>query len=743
MEKRPPLLAVATPESGFYVSVHLVAILGVLVLLAASVLWWLVFKPLEPESPVMPAPANKMAPEARILRLGLNIAAGSALHEAAVRFSDLVGERSGGKLKVTVHPDQQLGNDDQMLEMTRDGRLDLVLTPTAKLSSAIPAMQYADLPFYFSGREELYAMLDGEPGQMLLSKMSSIDLVGLTFWENGFKQFTSNTPIHSPQDFAKLRIRTMKSRLIADQFETLGAQAIPIDFHATYQALADGAVDGQENPLVAIVGMRFHEVQKHLTLSNHAYLGYAFSVSKRVFETLSPDMRDVIQRAARELTVWEREETARREAKFIETIHAAGVEVYTLSPEERRRFSTALAPIADKFGFEVGYDLLAKTEQLRYAKQEPASAPGGRTPLLIGLDADLSSHGAQGGGAIYRGVQLAVEEINRKGGLLGAPLRMIARDHGANPEIGRQNLEHFAAMSSLLAVVGGVHTPVIIEELEDIHRLRIPYLIPWAAGDGLTAHEYRPSYTFRVSSTDSEIAPFLLERALKLIGGGHAAFLLERSAWGRSNEAVLTPLIENLPAGSVEMDWVTAGDPGIEARIDALARHGTRTLIMVTNPAVSGAIVQAMARQDKPLPILAHWGLTASDFWKQEQAALQRVDLRFVQTVLIDEAQNRPQLKKFIARYRERYGLGPDDPVPSPIGTLQAYDLTHLLARAVMQAKSTNREAVRAALETLRPYSGVIRDYNPPFTKERHDALNGLALHLARFDAHGRIVRAE
>lgn len=710
-----------------------------LVLLAASALWRLNFNPFESQSPAVPVPANKVAPEARTLRLGLNIAAGSALHEAAVRFADLVGKRSGGKLKITVHPDQRLGNDDQMLEMARDGRLDLVLTPTAKLSSAIPAMQYADLPFYFSGREELYAMLDGEPGQMLLSKMSAIGLVGLTFWENGFKQFTSNTPIHNPQDFAHLRIRTMKSRLIADQFETLGAQAIPIDFHATYQALADGAVDGEENPLVAIVGMRFYEVQKHLTLSNHAYLGYAFSASKRVFETLSPDMRDVIQSAARELTVWEREETARREDKFIETIRAAGVEIHTLSPEERQRFSKVLAPIADKFGFEVGYDLLAKTEELRYAKQE--QTPGGHSPLLIGLDADLSSNGAQGGGAIYRGVQLAVEDINREGGLLGIPLRMIARDHAASPGIGRQNIEHFAAMPELLAVVGGIHTAVVTEELEDIHRLRIPYLISWSSGHGLTAHAYRPSYTFRVSLTDNDVGPFLLERALK--SGGPVAVLLERSAFGRSSETVLKPLIEKLPAGSVEIGWATAGDADIEAKIDELARHGARVLIMIANPAVSGAIVQAMARKEKPLPILAPWGVTAGNFWEQQQAALQHVDLRFVQTVLVDDARNRPQLKEFVARYRQRFGLGPDDPIPSPIGTLQAYDLTHLLARAVMQAKSTDREAIRAALETLRPYSGVMRDYNPAFTKERHDALNGLALHWARFDARGRIVRAE
>ena len=119
--------------------------IGILVLVAAAVYWRPASQPLAPE-----APAGKALPEARTLRLGLNLAAGSALHAAAVRFSDLVDERSGGKIKVTVHPDQQLGNDDQMLEMARNGSLDLVLTPTAKLSSAIPAMQYADLPFFFS-----------------------------------------------------------------------------------------------------------------------------------------------------------------------------------------------------------------------------------------------------------------------------------------------------------------------------------------------------------------------------------------------------------------------------------------------------------------------------------------------------------------------------------------------------------------------------------------------------------------
>ncbi len=709
--------------------------LVVLALLALLIAAWLGYRQTSPLSTSGGAqPVDTV--QVRKLRLGLNIGADSALYAAARRFAEQVGERSQGRLSISVHPDQQLGSDDQMLEMARNGELDLLLTPTAKLSSAIPAMQYADLPFYFSGREELYAMLDGEPGHMLLAKLGSIDLVGLTFWENGFKQFTANKPIRTPGDFGKLRIRTMKSRLIIDQFESLGAQAIPIDFHATRQALLDGAVDGQENPLVAIVGMRFHEVQKHMTLSNHAYLAYVFMASKRVFETLPPALREIIADTARELTLWERAETLRRETAQLETVRASGINVHTLSSEERQAFTKALTPVSEKFSFEVGYDLLAKTEELRLAKKSP-----GQLPLLIGLDADLSMSSAQGGGAILRGMQMAIEEINLRGGLLGQPVHVLARDHAGNPQAGLRNLEFFAAQPTLLAVFGGIHSSVIMAELDDIHRRQIPYLIPWAAGQGLIHHDYQPGQTFRLSLNDRMVAPFLLEHALK--PGKPVTVLLENSAWGRSNELSLKPMLEKLPAGTVEVSWFNVGEPALAARVESIVRNGAGALMLVANPGESLHIVQAMAKQEKPIPIFAHWGLTSGPFWETTKTALQRVDLRFVQTTTQESLKNNARLQAFFQRYRERYGLAPEAPLPSQTGTLHAYELTHLLAKAVILAKSTDRAAIRQALEKLPDHAGILRDYRPPFTAQRHDALGRQDMHLARFDPRGRIVLAE
>lgn len=718
------------------------ALLGGLLLVSIALMLWFTAAGREPSPATSTVtPAAGTPGEARRLRLGLNIAAGSALHAAALRFAEQVGERSQGKLEIRVFPDQELGNDDQMLEMARNGTLDMVLTPTAKLSSAIPAMQYADLPFYFADRDELYAMLDGEPGQLLLSKMSRIDLVGLTFWENGFKQFTANTPIRSPQDFARLRIRTMKSPLINDQFASLGAQPIPIDFHAIHQALKDGAVDGQENPLVAIVGMRIHEVQKHLTLSHHAYLGYAFAVSKKVFETLSPEMRELIRQVARELTQWEREETARREAGFIEQIRAAGVEIHTLTAEERRQFAQAMSPVADKFGFVVGYDLIAKTEELRHAREHAAGSRSLRDALVIGLNADLSARGAQSGGAIYRGIQMALEEINQAGGVLGRPLQLLARDHAANPGSGRINLKTFAGDPQVVAVIGGMHTGVISEELPDIHALKIPYLIPWAAGQGLTRHDYQPSFTFRVSINDGHVAPFLLERALRQ--NGPVAVLLENSTWGRSNQAALKTILDKLPAHAVEIVWFNQGDPLLENGIERLVQAGKQALVLVANGIDAQTVVQAMAKQERRLPIFAHWALIGNDFWGRNQALLKKVDLRFVQSILENDPGQHPKLARFLERYRQRYSLGAREPIPSLIGTVHAYDLTHLLAQAITQARSPDRLAIRDALEALRPYAGVLRDYRPAFTPANHDALDRSLLHLGRFDDHGRIVHAE
>jgi len=298
------------------------------------------------------------------LRFGHNLPINSGMHKAAIMFAEEVFRQTQGRVSVTVFPNQELGNDHHMVEMARAGELDILLTPTAKMSVPVPAMQFADLPFLFPDREVAYAVLDGEPGQLLLKKLSNINLTGVTFWENGFKHFTANKSLTTPDDFSGMKMRVMKSRIIMEQFKALGATPVPIDFHATRQALADGVVDGQENPLVAIVNMGFHEVQSHITLSSHAYLGYVLSFSSKVYDDLPQDIQQILKDAVTKVTQWQRQETLRKEAEFIAVIEQAGVIVEKLTPEQRQLFEEKTRDIADQFKLIIGAEILSKAYEI-------------------------------------------------------------------------------------------------------------------------------------------------------------------------------------------------------------------------------------------------------------------------------------------------------------------------------------------------------------------------------------------
>ncbi|MCX6076343.1 MAG: TRAP transporter substrate-binding protein [Campylobacterales bacterium] len=215
------------------------------------------------------------------LKFGHHMPKDSVLDRAALRFANEVEKKTNGKVKITVYPNQQLGDSQKMMELSRLGQIDIIATPTAKLSVAVPSMQYADLPFLFPTREDAYALLDGKVGNMLLNDLNDIDLVGVAFWEGGLKDFTANKPLLKIEDFKDLKMRVMKSRIIMEQFHALGAKPISIDFQETKQALKEGAVDGQETPLSGIVGMEFYKVQSDITLSEHGYLAYVLTLSKK------------------------------------------------------------------------------------------------------------------------------------------------------------------------------------------------------------------------------------------------------------------------------------------------------------------------------------------------------------------------------------------------------------------------------------------------------------------------------
>jgi tripartite ATP-independent transporter DctP family solute receptor len=314
-------------------------------------------------------PPGAMAAAKWTMKFGHDMPEDSAQHVAALKYAELVKERTKGQVEVKVFPAQQLGTDPEMVQQAQMGTLEIVLPPTAKISGFAAQLQLADLPFLFPSKEACYQVLDGPVGDKLLALLDAKGLKGVSFWESGFKQITANKAIRKPEDFAGMKVRVMESPLLIAQYKQVKANPVPIDFAETYNALQQGVVDAQENPLVSIVNMKFYEVQKYTMLSNHGFLGYAFLFSKKVYDGLPADIQKVMRDTARELASFERQDTARREAGYIERIKKGGSQVITLTPQELQAFEKALRPVHQQFAKTIGEDLLkeayAHIEKLR------------------------------------------------------------------------------------------------------------------------------------------------------------------------------------------------------------------------------------------------------------------------------------------------------------------------------------------------------------------------------------------
>ena len=303
-------------------------------------------------------PSGAMAAAKWNMKFGHDMPEDSAQHVAALKYAELVKERTKGQVEVKVFPAQQLGTDPEMVQQAQMGTLEIVLPPTAKISGFAPSLQLADLPFLFPTKETCYQVLDGPVGDKLMALLESKGLKGVSFWESGFKQMTANKPIRKPEDFAGMKVRVMESPILIAQYKQVKANPIPIDFAETYNALQQGVVEAQENPLVSIVNMKFYEVQKYTMLSNHGFLGYAFLFSKKVYEGLPADIQKVLRDTARELAPFERAETARRESGYIERIRKGGSQIVEFSAAEKAAFEQAFRPVHQQFAKTIGEDLL-------------------------------------------------------------------------------------------------------------------------------------------------------------------------------------------------------------------------------------------------------------------------------------------------------------------------------------------------------------------------------------------------
>lgn len=364
--------------------------------------------------------------------------------------------------------------------------------------------------------------------------------------------------------------------------------------------------------------------------------------------------------------------------------------------------------------------------------------------LLIGLDADISSGSARSGESIRRGAIIAIDEVNAQGGLLGKQLKLEVRDHRGIPARGVANIEYFSSKKNLLAVLGGLHTPVALRELPTIHKNKVIYLVPWAAGTTIVENGYKPNYVFRASVSDQFAGGFLVKKAVEQ-GYKEIGLLLERTGWGRSNEKAMTSALKKEGLLPTAIEWFRWGSniEKMSQHINKLKFSGAEVILLVSNAPEGATLIRAMAQrlETDRLPVISHWGITGGDFFEKTKDILGLVKLQFLQTYSFFEPGNKEYAKQFLSAYCQRFNACQGaKAVFSPVGSAHAYDLIHLLVKAAKIAGTPESSQVHTALEQIDYHSGLVREYQPPFTTNNHDALDLSDFRLAHYNSEGIIV---
>ncbi|WP_434677113.1 TRAP transporter substrate-binding protein [Pseudomonas sp. R1-18] len=287
--------------------------------------------------------------------------------QGAQKFADLLAESSGGKIKVRLFPGGTLGGDVQTVSALQGGTLDITVLNSGILAAQAPDFAMLDFPFLFNDVKEAHAVMDGPVGQKLAAQLDSKGLVGLGYWDLGFRNVTnSKQPINRLEDMQGLKIRVIQSPIYLETFSALGANPVPMAFPEVYTGLEQRTIDGQENPFTVIEGSKFFEVQKYLSVTGHIFNPQSLIIGQKTWNRLNDDEKALIRDAAAKAQVFQREVTAASMDKARATLHAH-IAVNDISPAEKDRFRERVQPVIDKFSKQLDaglvkqmYDEIAK-----------------------------------------------------------------------------------------------------------------------------------------------------------------------------------------------------------------------------------------------------------------------------------------------------------------------------------------------------------------------------------------------
>ncbi|MFC7062164.1 TRAP transporter substrate-binding protein [Halobacillus seohaensis] len=309
--------------------------------------------------------------EEKVIKAGIGLNDDHPQYKGLLKFKEIVEEETDSAIKVETYHSGQLGDDRSMTEALQLGTQEVTIPSTAPLANFVPEFSVFDIPFLFPNEQVADQVLDGEVGQDLLKKLESQDLVGLSYWENGFRDLTnSERAVATKEDFEGLKIRTMENDLHLDAFKALGANPTPMAFTELFTAMQQGTVDGQENPYATIYLQKFYEAQDHVSNTHHIYSPFVFLMSKSFYDGLSEEQQTIVKDAAVEAGKYQRELNREANEKYLQSLQDEGMTYTEITPEAREEMVEAVQPVVDEYKSKIGEETVEKVYQAIEDAQE-------------------------------------------------------------------------------------------------------------------------------------------------------------------------------------------------------------------------------------------------------------------------------------------------------------------------------------------------------------------------------------
>jgi len=296
-----------------------------------------------------------------VIKFSHVVAVNTPKGKGADQFKKLVEERTGGKVKVEVYPNSSLFKDGEEMEALQLGSVQM-LAPSVSKFGPLGAREFEifDIPYIFDSYDDLHKATEGTVGQGLFKKLESKRIVGLAYWDNGFKEMSANKPLRKPEDMKGLKMRIQSSKVLGDQMKAFGALPQVMAFSEVYQALQTGVVDGQENTPSNFFTQKMHEVQKYVTMTDHGVIEYAVIANKKFWDGLPADIRATLDGAMKDATKYANDIAKKENDDALAAVKASGkTEIVTLTPAEKEAWKKAAVAVHKENESRVGKDTLA------------------------------------------------------------------------------------------------------------------------------------------------------------------------------------------------------------------------------------------------------------------------------------------------------------------------------------------------------------------------------------------------